>query len=66
MISFPVFELFKHEFDIWFHYHSDCPKEAFQCNDGTCLSKGSVCNGRWECPDGSDESRCYKGKEPAK
>jgi hypothetical protein len=20
-----------------------------------------ACNGRWECPDGSDEARCYKG-----
>lgn len=38
-----------------------CPKEAFRCDDGTCLSRGSVCNGRWECPDGSDEARCYKG-----
>lgn len=38
-----------------------CPREAFQCNDGTCLSRASVCNGRWECPDGSDEARCYKG-----
>lgn len=41
---------------------SDCPKEAFQCNDGTCMSRSAVCNGRWECPDGSDEARCYKGK----
>ncbi|GFY28272.1 prolow-density lipoprotein receptor-related protein 1 [Trichonephila clavipes] len=38
-----------------------CPAESFQCNDGTCLSRSAVCNGRWECPDGSDEARCYTG-----
>lgn len=45
----------------YFHLFAECPEEAFQCNDGTCLSRGSVCNGIWECPDGSDEARCYKG-----
>ncbi|KFM69033.1 Prolow-density lipoprotein receptor-related protein 1, partial [Stegodyphus mimosarum] len=39
----------------------NCPKQAFQCDDGTCLSRSLVCNGQWECPDGSDEARCYTG-----
>lgn len=47
------------------YFSIDCPKEAFQCDDGTCLSRGAVCNGKWECPDGSDEARCYKGKDNA-
>jgi hypothetical protein len=56
--------LFYHDFassKLYSYLIIECPQEAFQCNDGTCLARGSVCNGKWECPDGSDEARCYKG-----
>ncbi|XP_076348456.1 uncharacterized protein LOC143246123 isoform X2 [Tachypleus tridentatus] len=41
--------------------YTGCATEAFECNDGTCLSKSVVCDEKWDCPDGSDEARCYKG-----
>ena len=34
----------------------ECPE--FTCNDGMCLNFTMVCNGRMECPDGSDEYNC--------
>jgi len=32
-----------------------CPGSAFRCNYGACVSKNSICNGEYDCVDGSDE-----------
>ena len=35
-----------------------CEKyDRFQCNNGKCIWKGSICNSRDDCGDNSDESR---------
>ena len=36
----------------------------FQCQDGTCLSKGKVCDGILDCEKGEDELQC-ENKESA-
>lgn len=30
----------------------------FKCNNGRCISKSSVCNGKNDCLDNSDEAKC--------
>lgn len=34
---------------------SKCTATQFRCNDGTCISSESKCNGNVDCPDRSDE-----------
>ncbi|CAH8668374.1 unnamed protein product [Schistosoma bovis] len=36
-----------------------CPHGEFMCKDGTCLPERDFCNGRVDCPDGSDERPPY-------
>ena len=39
-----------------------CPDDDFQCNDGTCISIQSRCDGYTDCPEGSDEQNCQNCK----
>ncbi|CAH8634483.1 unnamed protein product [Schistosoma mattheei] len=36
-----------------------CPHGEFMCKDGTCRPESDFCNGRVDCPDGSDERPPY-------
>ena len=45
---------------------SGAPADAFVCKDGrSYIPRAGVCNGRPECPDGSDEAACG-GKDAGK
>ncbi|XP_037299981.1 basement membrane-specific heparan sulfate proteoglycan core protein isoform X7 [Manduca sexta] len=35
-----------------------CASNELQCDDGSCIIDSARCNGRKECPDGSDEAGC--------
>ncbi|CAH2062411.1 unnamed protein product, partial [Iphiclides podalirius] len=35
---------------------ADCSYNEWRCNEGTCVRVNSDCNGRIDCPDGSDET----------
>ena len=39
-----------------------CEYYQFTCTDGTCIDEYLKCNGRRDCPDGSDEVGCDAGK----
>jgi hypothetical protein len=42
--------------------YSDCPISMFRCSDGTCVFHELVCDGRFDCSDGSDETIATCGK----
>ena len=35
-----------------------CPQGLFHCDDGSCVTPTSVCDGKWDCFHGDDESKC--------
>lgn len=35
-------------------------KKPYQCVDGQCIAKLGICDGAYDCTDGSDESNCSK------
>ncbi|TGZ69507.1 hypothetical protein CRM22_003711 [Opisthorchis felineus] len=41
--------------DVLIHVHSNCSSNEYRCRDGTCRLRVDFCNGRPDCPDGSDE-----------
>lgn len=55
-----------------FHFHIHCNTifrlgsdvlkcyGNFMCDDGSCVSLAKVCNGVFDCKDGSDEMKCGK------
>ena len=38
----------------------ECGAAQFQCHNKECIGVHKVCNGEWECGDGSDELNCSK------
>lgn len=39
-------------------YAIDCSSNHFECSNGKCLNQTSVCNGKDDCGDRSDEVVC--------
>lgn len=37
-----------------------CGRNESTCSNGECVPKHFVCNGHYDCTDGSDEMRCSK------
>lgn len=40
-----------------------CALHEATCSNGDCIPKGFVCDGKFDCNDGSDETRCSKFKD---
>lgn len=36
-----------------------CPSDEYECLSGQCISQSWVCDGEWDCNDGSDEQRVF-------
>ncbi len=38
-----------------------CSPNSFTCKSGKCIPQNLKCNGKNDCPDGSDEESCATG-----
>lgn len=41
-----------------FTLHAVCSSSEWRCGDGSCIPITGRCNGRYECPDYTDEDNC--------
>ncbi|XP_053205274.1 CUB and peptidase domain-containing protein 2-like [Panonychus citri] len=44
--------------------YDKCSNQEFRCFSGECVPRTLLCNGKYECTDGSDERGCKKAKLP--
>ena len=35
-----------------------CSPSEFECEEGQCIDRSEYCDGRYDCPDQSDEINC--------
>ena len=62
LIDHPIEEnnVFFYQLDVNNYFFLGCTHDSFQCVSGGCITGSSVCDGKMDCEDGSDELKCSK------